>query len=211
VIDVVVVAPVRAYREAVGCVLDSEPGIRLRGTGATSADAVTQGTVLRPSVLLLDLAMPDCFAAARTLRRIGPEIRLIGIGSCSDADTVAAAGEGIDGFVDADQPLADLIAGIELAVAGGAPCSPRIAAVLMRALRHGPTVPLAPPVGGSALTSREYQIADLVSRGLTNREVANRLFLGEATVKSHLRAVLRKLGVAGRQEIAAALVRPGRP
>jgi two-component system, NarL family, nitrate/nitrite response regulator NarL len=217
-IDVVLIAPVRAYRDAVKHVLDGEPHLRLIAHGATAVDALASASRLCPAVLLMDLGVQDCFPAVRALRRLAPAMHLIAIGVPEDesvAHTVVVAAEaGIGGFVDADQPISDVVGAITLAVEGKAPCSARIAAILLRTLRSEvlPHSPARPSAGlghhtSQVLTAREYEVAELVARGLTNRQIAVRLVVEPSTIKTHVHAILRKLDATERGEIGTTLFR----
>ena len=108
--------------------------------------------------------------------------------------------------MDADQPLSDVLGAIRLAVRGESSCSPRIAALLLQALQRRPCPPTltrATPAldCDTTLTPRERTVADMAARGMTNRQIAARLVLGESTVKSHVHSILRKLDVGRRDQI----------
>ena len=122
---------------------------------------------------------------------------------------MACAEAGVAGFVTRDQSLADAVGVVESVTCGESACSPRTAAALLRrvAVLSGQRKPPEPPVG---LTLRERQIAGLIARGRSNKEIARELSIEVSTVKNHVHHMLEKLGVAGRAE-AAARVRRGLP
>ncbi|GIE88167.1 LuxR C-terminal-related transcriptional regulator [Actinoplanes regularis] len=208
-IDLVLIAPVRAYRDALAAMITAEIGLHLLTHASSSDEALARVSPRIPAVALLDMGDAQALGGLIALQRSAPSTRLIGIGVGTGPDQaevlVRAAESGVSGFVDADQPLGDVVGAIHLAVRGQSSCSPRIAALLLRALQRRsvpPQLPAPPTADGSpGLTPRERVVAELAALGMTNRQIASRLVLGEATVKSHIHSVLRKLGVARRDQI----------
>lgn len=207
-IEVVLIAPVRAYRDALAAAMTQNSGLSVVGQAGSGAEALACVTPRQPSVALLDFGIDDVVRVLSSLRRTAPTTRLIGIGigaGQAHAEAVVRAAEaGVSGFVDADQPLSDVVGAVRLAMRGQSSCSPRIAALLLQALQRRPAPPPM-PLGGftaiPALTPRERVVAELAARGLTNREIAGQLFLGESTVKSHVHSILGKLGLESREQI----------
>lgn len=213
-IEIVLVAPVRAYRDAIAAALRTAPEVSAVLHGATFSDAVATIAPRQPAVTLLDFAVPDLLVTLLSVRRQSPTTRVIGLGIESNRahseSVIRAAEAGLIGFIDADQPMADVIASVRVALRGQSPCSPRIAALLLQAMQRRPAPPPLPAsaamdVGPSALTPREKIVADLAARGLTNRQIASELVLGESTVKTHVHSILGKLGLERREEIATLL------
>lgn len=210
-IEVALIAPVRAYRDALDLAMRAERGFRLVSFASSGPEAIACMSPVHPTVALLDFNIDDVVAVLGSLRRAAPSTHLIGIGvgrsTSHTAAVVEAAEAGVTGFVDADQPVSDIAAAIRLAVRGESPCSPRIAALLLQALRRRPAPPAVPFVGAMSpaivLTSRERVVAELVARGLSNRQIAAHLVLGESTVKSHVHSILGKLGLHSREEVLA--------
>jgi DNA-binding NarL/FixJ family response regulator len=209
VISVVLVAPVRAYSDALAAVIEAESDIRVTDCIATASEALACLSRRQPAAALLDFSTDSLVTVMPSLRRTSPATRLIGIGISAQRqaeDVIRCAEEGLAGFVDADQPISDVTTAVRQAVRGESPCSPRIAALLLQALQRRPSPPsmprrdLAPEF--RSLTPRELVVAELAGLGLTNRQIASRLVLGESTVKSHLHSVLRKLGLDSRDQIA---------
>jgi len=209
VIDLVLIAPVRAYRDALAAVITAELGLQLLTHASSSDEALAQVSPRTPAVALLDMGTEQALGGLTALQRSAPSTRLIGIGVGTGPDqaevVVRAAESGVSGFVDADQPLGDVVGAIHLAVRGQSSCSPRIAALLLQALQRRPAPPQLPaPLsadGGPGLTPRERVVAELAALGMTNRQIASRLVLGESTVKSHIHSILRKLKVEHRDQI----------
>lgn len=213
-IEIVLIAPVRAYRDAVAADLRRAPEISAVSHGPTFREATTSIAPRQPAVALVDFAVPDLLVTVLGVRRQSPTTRLLGLGvesSQAHSESVIRAAEaGMVGFIDADQPMNDLITSVRLTLRGHSPCSPRIAGLLLRAMQRRPSPPplpasLATESGASALTPRQKVVADLAARGLTNRQIASRLVLGESTVKTHVHSILGKLGLERREEIAALL------
>ena len=209
-IDVLVITPVRIYREATVQALSEEPALHLVGSGGSASEAVSGVCRLRPSVLLLDLATPDSIPAIRAVRRASPTTRLIALGVDESRDDVITAAEaGVAGFIGVEYSLSEAAAAIVGAARGEASCSPRIAALLLQRMQ-APSVGLQRQVSAvsESLTIREREVLFLLAEGMTNHEIADRLVIGLSTVKTHVHAVLRKLGVT-RREAATRLLRSG--
>ncbi|MFJ8112653.1 LuxR C-terminal-related transcriptional regulator [Streptomyces sp. NPDC096132] len=219
-IDLMLVLPVRAYRDALVAVLEAESGLRLVCQASTAAEALARLTPHEPAVALLDFGTADVLPLLCAIRRAAPATHLVGIGVGHDrphAEAVVRAAEaGVAGFVDADQPLPDVVTAVRLAVRGESSCSPRIAALLLQAMRRRPAPPampaglpgpsrLAPDAAGTRLTPRERLVAELAARGLTNRQISAHLVVGESTVKTHIHAILRELQLRRREEIVLSL------
>jgi two-component system nitrate/nitrite response regulator NarL len=220
-IDVALVAPVRAYRDALAAAMAAEKEFNLVCLASSGAEALGGMSPISPSVALLDFGIHDLVPLLGALHRVSPTTQLIAFGVCETRShstaVVAAAEAGLAGLVDAEQPVGDIIRAVRLAAQGQSSCSPRIASLLLQALRRHPAPP-SPPLpfvvsasGGAALTSRERLVAELITRGLSNREIASYLSIGESTVKSHVHSVLGKLGLSRRDQVLAAVGFPAAP
>ncbi len=213
-IEIVLVAPVRAYRDGIAAALGRLPEIGAVPHGSSYLEAAAAIAPRQPAITLIDFAVRDLLATLFSVHRLAPLTRILGLGiECSRAHSesvVRAAEAGLSGFIDADQPMADVVTSVQLALRGQSPCSPRIAALLLQAMQHRPTPPAAPGATSTTsrpalLTPRELVVADLAANGLTNRQIAAKLVLGESTVKTHVHSILRKLGLDHRGEIAGQL------
>jgi DNA-binding NarL/FixJ family response regulator len=195
-----VVSDVRLYREGLtDCLRQRE--VEVVGAGSCR-DALDQIVVLRPEVLLLDLAASDGLALPRCARMLLPKLRIVAIAVAEvEANVLACAEAGISGYVPQDGSVEDLIAAVMRAINGELICPPRIAAALfsrLATLSSGP----GSSVPSELLTRREREIALLVVRGLPNKEIARHLCLGPATIKNHVHNILQKLNLHRRGEIA---------
>lgn len=216
-IEIALVAPVRAYREALAEAIRSLSEIRAVTHGAGYMEAVATIVPRHPALTLVDFAVPELLETLAQVRRHSPATLVLGLGidaSRAHSESVIRAAEaGLVGFIDADQEIDDLIGCIRLALRGQSPCSPRIAALLLQAMRRRPILPPLPGVGAPddlavPLTPRETVVANLAARGLTNRQIAAQLVVGESTIKTHMHSILSKLGLRRREEIVTLLFRP---
>ena len=182
------------------------------GQAGDGAEAVRLAEALRPDVILMDLRMPglDGVAAITELARRGVAARVLVLTTYdTDSDVLAAMEAGATGYLLKDAPRAELVRAVRAAANGEAVLAPSVAARLMSRVRT-PDVTVEEP-----LSARELEVLELVAAGNTNREAAARLFISEATVKTHLLHIYEKLGVSDRAAAVAeafnrGLLTPGR-
>jgi DNA-binding NarL/FixJ family response regulator len=202
-------------------VLDGEDGIEVVGEAADGASAVQMVGALRPDVVLMDVRMPGMNGLEATERIVAehPASRVL-ILTTFDVDEYAFEGlrAGASGFLLKDTRPADLVQAIRTVAAGDAVVSPRITRRMLELFgSHLPGAD-APAPGGpdpllERLTARELEVLTLVAEGLSNAEIAGRLFVSETTVKTHMGNLLGKLDLRDRvQAVVLAyetgLVRP---
>ena len=179
-------------RDGLRAMLATQPDMELVGEAATGSEAVERARALRPDVVLMDLQMPelDGPAAIATLREQAPGVRVLVLTTFgTDADITRAVDAGATGYLLKDAPREQLFGAIRAAARGEAVLSPSVATRVLGRMR-------AP--AEEALSPRELEILGAVARGLSNKDIGRRLYVSEATVKTHLLRVFSKLGVDDR-------------
>lgn len=175
--------------------------IEVVGTAATGLEAVAVAAALAPDVVLMDLRMPELDGDQATARIVAarPETRVVILTTYESDDAILRAIEaGASGYLLKAAPEAELLAGVRAVAAGEVALAPGIAALLVKRLATRATGPAAAEPAGPALSTRELEVLRLVAEGLSNRAIGERLFLGEATVKTHLLHAFAKLEVSDR-------------
>jgi DNA-binding NarL/FixJ family response regulator len=198
-------------------IIEERPDLELVGEAADGEQAVELARELDPDVVLMDVRMPklDGVEATRRLVGSGSRARILVLTTFDvDEYVYAAVRAGASGFLLKDVEPAELVDAIRVVAAGNTLFGPAASRHLVE--RFTATSAAAPVPGLDYLTEREVEILRLLAEGLSNAEIATRLYLGETTVKSHVSAILRKLAVRDRlQAVIAAyesgLVRPGDP
>jgi len=175
--------------------LESEPGIEVVGEAADGAEAVAVTEAESPDLVLMDLRMPQLGGAAATARIVAasPGTRVLVLTTYETDDHILAAIEaGASGYLLKAAPQAEILAGIRAVAAGETVLAPSIAAKLVSRVRAGASA------ASPQLSPRELEVLRLVAAGRSNPEIARTLFIGEATVKTHLLHVFEKLEVNDR-------------
>ncbi|MEY9874435.1 DNA-binding NarL/FixJ family response regulator [Streptacidiphilus sp. MAP12-33] len=190
-------------RDGLRGIFDQDPGFEVAGEAADGAEAVERALALAPDVVLLDLRMPGVggVEAIRRLRERAPQVRVLVVTTYdSDADVLPAIEAGATGYLLKDAPREELVRAVRAAHQGQAVLAPTVAQKLIGAVR----APQPQPQPSALLTDRELEILRLVAAGTSNKEAAKRLFISEATVKTHLLHLYGKLGVRDRAAAVAA-------
>jgi DNA-binding NarL/FixJ family response regulator len=196
-------------RDGLRGVFDGEPGLQVVGEAADGEQALARAAESHPDVVLMDLRMPTMggVEAIRRLRAEQPSVRVLVLTTYdTESDVLPAIEAGATGYLLKDTPREDLIRAVRAAAAGQPVLAPTVAQRLMTRVQAPP--PAAAPAT-DALTEREVEVLRLVASGTTNRETARRLFISEATVKTHLLHVYAKFGVRDRAAAVAEAYKRG--
>ncbi len=202
-IRVLVVDDHPVVRQGLRTFLDLQPDITVVGEASDGASCVAAAAELHPDVILLDLRMPgsDGVEALQGLRELGLPARALVITSFTEpAAVLPAVRAGAAGYVYKDVDPPALAAAIRAVHAGHVLLHPDVAAVLATGTRSA---------DAAHLTARERDVLVEVAHGRSNREIARELGLAEKTVKTHVSAILTKLGVQDRTQAALFAVRSG--
>jgi DNA-binding NarL/FixJ family response regulator len=179
-------------REGLRGMLAAERDIEVVAQAASGAEAIAMAARHQPDVVLMDLRMPggDGVEATTAILGAAPDVRVVVLTTYeTDADIVRAVEAGAVGYLLKDTPIADLANAIRAAARGETVLAPSVAGRLVTHVRRPRR---------DVLSVRETEVLALVARGLTNAEIGGRLFIGEATVKTHLLRSFAKLGVSDR-------------
>ncbi|MEU8240430.1 response regulator transcription factor [Actinoplanes missouriensis] len=197
--------------------LDAEPDLTVIGEASSGSEGVALALAERPDIVLMDLRMPDGDGVEATARILAGQPRAAGSGAAesgggspvrvmvlttyeSDRDILRAIEAGASGYLLKDATPAELADAVRAAARGETVLAPSVASTLVRQVRTP-----APP----ALSARETEVLKQVAAGLTNAEIGKRLFISEATVKTHLLRIFNKLGVADRTAAVTTAMRHG--
>lgn len=194
-------------RSGIVGLLASDPSIEVVGEAGDGAEAVTLAARLAPDVILMDLRMPVLDGVAATAKILAsggahlPRVLVLTTYE-SDEQILAAIEAGASGYLIKASPPAEILTGVHAVAAGTSPLSPSVASALVARLRENSTSAVVVETSGvpdqSLLTAREHEVLTLVAQGLSNPEIGKALFIGDATVKSHLLKAFAKLGVSDR-------------
>jgi DNA-binding NarL/FixJ family response regulator len=190
-------------------ILSGEEDLRVVGEASSADEAVTAARTLQPDVVLMDLRMPggDGVVATAGVLTAAPRSRVVVLTTYeSDADILRAVEAGAAGYLLKDVARSDLVTAIRAAARGETVLAPPVAARLVSRLRS-PATAAAP--SENPLTPREVEVLRAVSRGLSNADIGRELFIGEATVKTHLLRAFAKLGVDDRTRAVTAAMERG--
>jgi DNA-binding NarL/FixJ family response regulator len=199
---VLVIGEIRLFREGLVQLLNADGRLQVRSCADSFEEGVRIVRTSGCSIVLIDMATRGSLDGVRALRAASPGLTVVALGVADvEADIVACAEAGIDGYVPRTASLDDLVKSVEHALRGEVYCSARAVGQLFRRLANlAPTTPVLEP-GVQGLTRRERQVLELISSGLTNKQIARTLGIELCTVKNHVHRVLEKMNVQRRSQI----------
>jgi DNA-binding NarL/FixJ family response regulator len=178
--------------DGLSAILGTQPDFDVVGTAATGTAALREVAARHPDVVLMDLQLPelDGIAATAAIRDRHPGVRVVVLTSYdTDADILAAIEAGATGYLLKDASRQELARAVHAAARGETVLAPPVAARLISHVRGAP---------GPTLTAREAEVLRRVALGQSNPDIGRALYIGEATVKSHVMRIFDKLGVRDR-------------
>ncbi len=219
-IRVLVADDQRVVREGLVMVLGLLDDVEVIGTASDGAEAITVAAELHPDIVLMDLKMPRCdgVQATRTLREQQPEVKVVVLTTyADDKSVIEALRAGARGYLTKDAGSEQIREGLRQVSADGAVIDPAVQRHLLDAIGAAPVAEAAQPTSGASstsstssggrggelpdgLTPREAEVLTLIASGLSNAEIAERLFVTEGTVKSHVNHLFAKIGARDRAQ-----------
>ena len=200
-VKVYIITGVRPYRQALEQALGATGRLIVVGGTEHPAEASLELSLLMPEVVLLDHPGPDGPVWASELRSMTPGVRVIVFGlEEAEHEVIAWAEAGVAGYVGREADLAEVVGAIEGVMRGEAACRPQTASILLKRIAAGPERSASTWRPDRHLTAREREILHLVGQGLSNQQIARRLFIALPTVKNHVHNILEKLEVSRRND-----------
>jgi len=194
-------------RKGIRALLSTEPGLEVVGEATDGEQAVTKALTLKPDVILMDLSMPrkDGVQAISEIRQEIPEVKILVLTSfAEDKRVIAAIEAGALGYLLKDSSPHELIRAVHTVHQGESSLHPTVAHKLIHRFQRSSVEPQTEP-----LTARELKVLRLIAEGLSNHDIAKKLFISEPTVRTHVSNILRKLNLDNRTQAALYALREG--
>jgi DNA-binding NarL/FixJ family response regulator len=194
-------------------VLGDESDIEVVGTGASGAEALRLVATVRPRVVVMDVKMPgtDGIETTRRIKMIDDSVEVLALSGFDDEEIVISAlRAGASGYVLKDAPFSEIAQAIRHVASGQSYLTPSIARRVLQELQRVSARPdPAAATDEAGLTARETQVLSMIGRGLSNREIGEKLTISERTVENHIRSLYGKLGVRNRSQALLRAVQLG--
>ena len=197
-------------RDGLAMLLKLEPDIEVVGIAGDGAEAIEMVADNRPDLILMDLKMPimNGVEATRQIRMKYPEVKVLVLTTYADDEWVFdAIQSGASGYLLKDTPREELVKSVKGTLAGKTYVDPSVAGKVLDHFSSHQTQPST--LITSKLTEREIEVLRLIAKGLSNADIAERLFLSDGTVRNHVSAILAKLGVSDRTQAAVIAIQHG--
>ena len=207
---VVIADDQRVVREGLATIVGGFPGTEVVGLAGDGEEAVELVEAHAPDAVLMDLRMPrlDGVDATRRLRERHPDLPVVVLTTYADDDSIVAAlSAGAVGYLTKDADRDDIRRALEAAVAGQTVLDASVQAALLKAARQASVA--RPSTLPDGLTDREAEVLALIASGLSNQEIAERLYVAETTVKTHVNRIFAKTGSRDRAQAAVYAHRQG--
>jgi DNA-binding NarL/FixJ family response regulator len=209
---VVIADDQRVVREGLATIVASLDGLSVVGLAANGQEAIDLVVEHRPDVVLMDLRMPgvDGVEATGLIRQGHAETQVVVLTTYADDESIVAAlSAGATGYLTKDATKEDIGRAVAAAAAGQSVLDPSVQGALVRAARRPAGTPRPPLALPDGLTEREAEVLVLIAEGCSNTEIAERLFVAEATVKTHVNRIFAKTHSRDRAQAAAYAHRQG--
>lgn len=201
-------------RQGTAALLASEEDIEVVGQASDGREAVELAHQLKPDIVVMDVRMPELSGidATRKIRRASPSVQVLVLTAHDDDQYVFALLEaGASGYLLKTAPVSKLVAAIRQVEAGESPLSPSIARkiVVRMSNQEEESSPAGEENDVEMLTSRELEVLQLLARGMSNRQIAEKLVISDRTVQAHLTNIFAKMGISSRLEAVLLGIRRG--
>ncbi len=193
-------------RQGLRALLEGSGRVEIVGESGSAAEATQRIPALRPDVAVLDARLPDGsgIEVCRSIRSVDPSLKALILTSYDDDEALfSAIMAGASGYVLKEIRGSDLLTAIERVAAGQSLIDPALTAKVLERVRRGPQT--APELAD--LTPQELKLLGYIAEGLTNRQISERMFLAEKTVKNYVSTILSKLGLERRTQAAVLATR----
>ena len=201
----------RVVRDGLAMLLGLLPGVEVVGTASDGEQALAMAQELRPDVILMDLRMPRMDGVEATKRLRGSGIKVVVLTTyADDRSVIDALRAGAVGYLTKDASAEEIQQALERVASGQAALDPAVQHLLIEAIASSPSSgPTSASTLPDGLTAREAEVLALIADGLSNGDIAARLVVSEATVKSHINHLLPKIGARDRAQAVAYAYRHG--